>query len=106
MTDYASEMFNKWKAKLSTLGTPMNEKYTPEIPFPTDTVLSVVGSEKFPLPSSADTDATIKMYREIVGELLWLARMAMPKLLLSVSMESRVVSIVSKAHFDLCLQTL
>ena len=106
MTDYASEMFNKWKAKLSTLGTPMNEKYTPEIPFPTDTVLSVVGSEKFPLPSSADTDATIKMYREIVGELLWLARMAMPKLLLSVSMESRVVSIAGKAHFDLCLQTL
>ena len=84
----------------------MNEKYTPEIPFPTDTVLSVVGSEKFPLPSSADTDATIKMYREIVGELLWLARMAMPKLLLSVSMESRVVSIAGKAHFDLCLQTL
>ena len=106
MTEYVSDLHAQWVQTMSDRGTPISDRYAPAIPFPELTQLSVLGTDTHPLPRAADTAATVTLYRQLVGGLLWLSRMCMPDLLFSCSMESRVLAVAGEAHLKLAMQTL
>ena len=105
MTTFVEDMFNEWTQTMAERGTPLSAD-VPETPFPENTILSVKGTEKHPRPSDDEISPLSLLYMHLVGQLLWLARMAMPDILFATSMLSRVLSCPGRDALNFGMRTV
>ena len=101
---YIEDVFEEWKPIMSERECPMDKK-APKYPFPNKhfSVVGTTGDHGVPKPSPEEMAEIADFFMQIVGQLMWIARMALPELMTGCSFLCRVLSTPSYEAFDAAL---
>jgi hypothetical protein len=101
---YIEDVFEEWKPIMSERECPM-DKNAPKYPFSNKhfSVVGTTGDHGVPKPSLEEMAEIADFFMQIVGQLMWIARMALPELMTGCNFLCRVLSTPSYEAFDAAL---